>query len=267
MSPKKLSSWLERFRRRAPEKEESPAENQREPYRYEVPKDSQEWRVGIQRRVGPEFPGQLQNVNIGGVSVLFSLAEDPGLAPGETTELVIENLTHGEKVSTPARVAHVEQGGPQHWRYGFEFISAGNLYAQLDAFYARVFNRRTEKRVEPPVERRIAVEITWRAERFKGRLQDVSASGLGVWISDEAAAKLEGVDEVGARFRLYGGGDFLAGKAEIMHRAPVLGRHLLGLRFDLDSESGFSLHREAICDYVDQRTREIERWAGAFQAG
>ncbi len=220
--------------------------------------------VSVRMSTGEEYPGELLDVSVGGASARFTLAEDPGLKLGDVVEVAIRSRTREDFVRTPGRVVHTEPGGEQHWRYGFAFVSIGNLYSQLDEFYARFFNRRKSPRVLVPAEHRLTTHIMWGNHELSCQVHDLSTTGMCAAVPQDKASELEGIDRLRLRFRLPGVAEPLAGPATITNRHATLGRVLLGIEFDLEREEGLARHAEDLRAYVERRCAEIARWEAAI---
>ena len=249
------------FRRKAKAPAQATAER-RQQYRKRQSK-SCALTIVLQTPAGPVH-GDFLDLSVQGAGARFPLEHDPCLQPGAVVELSITSLRHGE-VRTPARVVYGQQDGERHLRYGFAFISLGDLYAQLDAFYSRLFNRRRSQRVRPALDRKIGFELAWRQQTLSAPVHEISATGVGLVLPQEEAFRLDGIDELAVRFRLPDVRDALAGRAWIRNRARSGARTFLGLEFDLAPGSGLARHEPALRSYVERRAAEIERWESSWE--
>ncbi len=254
--------WL---KRKDPKPEETLPPDGRECYRRKQSKILV-LRATVHPESGGAFEGEFLDVSVGGTAVRFTLAADPGMHAGDVAELTIKSKDRREYVRTPARVVYVAPGGEQHWRYGFEFISIGNLYSQLDEFYARFFNRRSSPRVPVPAEQRIPVKVLWGDNELAGKAHDLSATGMSLAIPEDKAERLAEIERVRLRFRIPGIEEELYGPATIRHRLPTLGRALFGIEFDLEREDGLGASAEALRNYAFKRQEELDRWDAALGA-
>lgn len=202
---------------------------------------------------------ELLDLSVSGAGVRVPFAQDRNLRVGDTVEIAIGSVMRDEIV-TPARVANVSPDGPSHLRYGFAFLNVGNLYSQLDSFYARHFNRRRAPRVIPALDRRIQVVLRARGEELRVPLHDLSESGVGLTLSRDSAATIADQQQLELTFRLPGSSTELTGSATIRHRTPMNHSVLIGVEFDFEASNGFQLHRAELREFVEQRAKEIEKW-------
>jgi hypothetical protein len=216
--------------------------------------------VRVRAASGAEFAGELMDVSIGGVAARFTLADDPGLAHDDVVDLVVGSPDHDHAVRALARTIHVEQGGPQHWRYGFDFVDAGDLYSQLDAFYARYFNRRRAPRVEVPPEQRITTRLEWSGGRLVCPVFDLSTSGMSTLVAPDKATKLATVGKFYATLRLPGLDAELGGPVRVEHCTPARHQVLVGMGFHRRVPGGFREHERHLAAYVEKRLAELARW-------
>lgn len=207
--------------------------------------------------------GEFLDLSMQGVGASFLVERDPRLVEGDVVELSIQSLSHGA-VTTPARVVYGQPFEKRHVRYGFEFINAGNLYSQLDSFYARLFNRRKSMRVRPALDRKVHVGVTWGSHRIDAVVGEISATGVGLIMNEAQAAQLMGVERVGVVFRLPGLKHEFHGHAEILNRKATSERVYLGLAFDLEEPEGLILQQGMLEGFVDKRSAEMERWESSW---
>jgi c-di-GMP-binding flagellar brake protein YcgR len=165
-----------------------------------------------------------------------------------------------DEIATPARVVNTGPDGDSHIRYGFEFLNLGNLYSQLDAFYARHFNRRRHARVLPSLDRKIQASLTWGNQELRVQVFDVSESGVGLVLTRDSAARVLELKRFDVRFKLPGSPEELSGPVEVRHRTPMNQHVLLGLAFDLKASHSFARHIPAIRAFVVQRATEMAMW-------
>lgn len=208
-------------------------------------------------------PGQFLDLSMGGVGAAFARAKDPQWKVGEVVELVIQSLSHG-KVQSPARVIYAKPVEDGRVRYGFAFLDSGDLYAQLDTFYSRLFNRRSSMRVRPSLDRKIKLTLSWPGGLAESTISEISATGVGLWVDEAAAQRLAEVERVGVEFRLPDMREGFRGHARIVNRTSAPGRTLLGLAFDLDEPEGLLQHAQALEAFIDARAAEMERWESSW---
>jgi hypothetical protein len=202
---------------------------------------------------------ELVDLTARGAGINVLLARDCGLAVGDLVELGIATIMRSEVVAA-AKVANVGKRVQAHVRYGLEFVDLGRLYAQLDPFYARHFNRRGKMRVRPWLDRRVKVRMNWGGVDVIGQMYDLSETGIGVVVSRESAKRVERLDWVDVVFRLPGATLPCSGTASICHRTFVAGNVLVGLLFELKSDDGMLQHVSELRRFVEDRAAEMAKW-------
>lgn len=212
---------------------------------------------------GGALPGQFIDLSMGGVGAAFPVDRDPGLADGDAVELVVQSLSHG-KVQTPARVVYRRKVEGRRVRYGFEFINTGNLYAQLDGFYARLFNRRSSMRVRPSLDRKVQLTLEVNGRTHEATISEISATGVGLVLAAEPGVMFEGGQRVGVEFKLPGTREPLRGHATLVNVRATPERAVLGLAFDLEEPHGLSEKALALEAFIDARAAEMERWENTW---
>lgn len=208
-------------------------------------------------------PGQFLDLSMGGVGAAFARQVDPKWKVGDVVELVVQSLSHG-KVQSPARVVYSRSIDDRRVRYGFAFLDTGNLYAKLDTFYSRLFNRRSSMRVRPSLDRKVKLTLSWPGGLAESSISEISATGVGLLVDEAAARRLADVERVGIEFRLPGMREGFRGHARIVKCTSGAGRTLLGLAFDLDEAEGLSQNAVALEAFIDARAAEMERWESSW---
>jgi c-di-GMP-binding flagellar brake protein YcgR len=203
--------------------------------------------------------GVVVDLSMFGCGVAFVREQNPRLSLGDVAEVTITSLQHG-RVCTPARIVWARTTNDGGFRYGLEFISMGSLYAQMNSFYARLFNRRRAPRVKPPLDTRVACRLHWGGKELAGAVRELSATGASLDLTREAARGLVRGESIALRFKLSRGGPEISGLAEIKNRTEISEHVLLGVDFDHKQEGGFAAHLATIEQYVDERLAEVDRW-------
>ncbi|HVS18368.1 MAG TPA: PilZ domain-containing protein, partial [Planctomycetota bacterium] len=177
------------------------------------------------------FQGDFRDISVQGVGASFRLTNDPHLAEDDVVEVVVRCGMRDE-VATPGRTVYGQVEDDGRIRYGFQFINEGNLYSQLDNFYARLFNRRGSARVRPALEHSVLATIGWRSNSLDAVLSDISATGAGITLPLADAYQLSGVERLRMRFDLPGVRDTFEGEV-LVEKAKQSGvRAWLGVSFD-----------------------------------
>jgi len=236
----------------------------RGPYR-QAPSSSQPLSAMLEIPDRDPVLGELLDLTAVGAGVRVPFATDPNLSIGDVIEVTIGSMMR-TPVETPARVLNVAQPAPGFTRYGLEFINVGNLYSQLDSFYARFFNRRRHPRVRPVFDQVLRVELAWASADLTARVYDVSESGMALTLPRSFELDLELDGPVSIRFQLPHTGAPVEGLARVHYDVQLEKRRLAGIEYDLESPKGMSQHLPAIREYVAQRTDEMAAWERAWSA-
>ncbi len=198
--------------------------------------------------------GELLDLTASGAGISVAFVGDPNLARGDVLEVLFGRAGQ-PRVSTPARVAWVDQLGDSHVRYGLEFLDAGDLLPQLDTFCQSVFNRRSKVRL--PMEGcHLAVSVQWPRGRCTANISNLSMEGLGFVVSPGQAMVLEPGQRVAYQFRLPGVAAAFEGFATACYATRVGGRRFFGLAFDRE-EGSFVARRADLQAFVDRRTVQL----------
>jgi c-di-GMP-binding flagellar brake protein YcgR len=214
---------------------------------------------------GRRLPAVVVDVSSSGLALRVDGQLDPGLEHGEVIELEVA-ITGRQPVRTPGEVVFAEEDGARFRRYGFRYVNLGNLYAQLDDVYARLFNRRGSRRAASRLDERLSLRLTWPGSWLDTHVQDLSEGGLGVFLEPAEASVLRGVDRLQASFELEG--KTLEGTVHVVHRTQPRAAtgFLLGLRFDLEEPGGFARHREVLARYAAERAASMARWESSWRS-
>jgi c-di-GMP-binding flagellar brake protein YcgR len=236
----------------------------RGPYRQGT-SNSQPLSVTLMIPASQPVQGQLIDLTAQGAGVCVPFATDPNLSVGDVVEVVVGSMMRAP-IETPAKVVNVGQEGSGLVRYGLEFINVGNLYSQLDTFYARFFNRRRHVRVQPLFDQVIRVELAWAVADLTARVYDISESGMSLTIPKHFDLELASTGPASLRFQLPNSGVPVEGLAHVCFDVRLERRRLAGLEYDLQSSEGFARHVHAIREFVDQRSQQMMQWENSWTA-
>jgi c-di-GMP-binding flagellar brake protein YcgR len=237
----------------------APAHSEQRAHYRKRPSKTQRLEATLNVVGWPPLTVELVDLTLRGVGVRVLFVSDRNLKVGDIVELKIGAMMRDE-VATPARVVNSAPDGVSHIRYGFEFLNIGNLFSQLDEFYARYFNRRRNTRVLPSLDRKIQATLNWGGGQLRVQVFDVSESGIGLVLTRDSATRVLEVKSFEVRFKLPGREEELAGSVSVRHRTPVHQHVLLGSTFDLEKPDGFARHLPAIRAFVKQRASEMAMW-------
>lgn len=202
---------------------------------------------------------ELIDLSVRGACIRIPFAQDRNLKVDDVVELAIGSMMRSE-VHTTARVANTRREGESHICYGLEFLNINNLYAQLDGFYARHFNRRRHARVVPTLDRKVQVKARFGGEEVSGHMFDISESGLGLVLTKDSSARIAEVELLELQVRLPGIEVEMTGRARVRHRTSLNQHTLVGLAFDLDVPDGFVRFAKTLEEFVKRRSAEMSLW-------
>lgn len=202
---------------------------------------------------------ELVDLSLRGAGIRVPFVHDRNLKIDDVVEIAIGSMMRTEIV-TAARIANVARDGESHVRYGLEFLNVNKLYAQLDSFYARHFNRRRHVRVLPSLERKVQARVRFGGEELTGNVFDISEQGLGLALTRDNAARLADIESFELVVKLPGIPTELSGKVHVKHRTALQNQSLIGLVFDEDAESGFVAARGELQSFVEKRAAEMSMW-------
>jgi c-di-GMP-binding flagellar brake protein YcgR len=225
---------------------------------------SQPLSLSIEVASWAPIQAELIDVCMQGIGARVDFKRDPNLKVGDVVQLTIGCLDR-PRIRTKARVANVGGQDERGTRYGFEFENQGQLFAQLDHFYARLFNRREHVRVMPGLDRKVSVVVKWGKERLTASIYDLSIGGLGLALPRDWSARMKGVSEVLVEFTLPGEKRSIRTRAFVAHHSPMQNHVVVGLRFD-EQDASAAQREEIIRSYVSKREGDMSRWQQAWGA-
>jgi len=236
--------------------------NQRRQYRVRSPAAAP-LRASLERERSAPVVGDCVDISIGGTWVDF--ARDPRISKDELCTLVVRSEEQPDSIRATSRVVTVAPRDDGGVRVGFEFTNRIELYAQLDEFYARYFNRRRHVRAVPDFELKIPVRLGWRSGSFPTIARDISEGGLGILVPLDKAKELERIDVVDLVFRLPGQRADIECRATIRSRSVFSKTCLLGLEFDPDGP--IRGHLLALRRCVEKHQAACKAWKARMAKG
>jgi hypothetical protein len=210
---------------------------------------------------GVGHPCEVLDLSLGGAAICFQAVKAPAICRGQTVVLEFQSMAREKDVRAQARIVVVVADSVRV-RCGLLFTETGSLLEQLDAYHARLFNRRRFPRVLPDLRSKLALSISWEGGSLDVRAHDISAGGLGVGLSREAANELAGVEVVQVRFAIPGSTEECSVAARVACLRGLSRGVMLGLEF-LD-DGGIEPYRARLEAFVEDRINQISQWnAGA----
>jgi c-di-GMP-binding flagellar brake protein YcgR len=221
--------------------------------------------ASLGRESGPSLHGECVEISIGGALVEFEGSQGSKFERGETCSLRLHADSHADVVMATSQVVNVLRLDDGRIRIGFQFLNRIELYAQLDEFYARSFNRRRHVRVAPGYDVRIPVEIAWGTGSLAGSARDISECGIGMVVPREKAKGLARVGEVHVKFRLPKERADVLCRARIRSRTDFEKTSLLGIEFT--AGGGIQNHLAPLRRCIDKQLAAFEAWNAKLGKG
>jgi PilZ domain len=217
----------------------------------------------------PPVAGDLADLSAGGAGVSFSLERDPELEPSQVVRLSFTSLVHGGEVVGEAKICSSyettdEHGGAVTRRYGLEFCDREMLFAQLDAYYFKFFNRRRAMRVRPALDTNLLATLAFGPGRMQVQINDISADGFGVLATPEKASMLEEVEDLTCTFNLPKSDEPFCWQAQALHLSSLAHGVLFGAVFLIPDEPEANAQRQLLADYCGDRMADMARWDTAY---
>jgi c-di-GMP-binding flagellar brake protein YcgR len=214
--------------------------------------------VTLEQASGGCLFAECDDISMGGAGVRFHPDRDPKLVAGQEVLLTFQAISRPDAIRARARVVSVTPQPDKHVRYGFEFTNQAELYAQMDSYYARYFNRREHMRVLPDHSERILAHIRWARGELSSRVHDVSVGGLGLLVPVESAQLLAGVTSVHVSLHLPGGQSELRLPCLLRSCRSLVKQALLGVEY----EKGPALEEAApqLARYVEQQLARVQQY-------
>jgi len=194
---------------------------------------------------------------MGGADVRFHPDRDPKFGAGQEVVLAFQALSRPDAIRARARVASVTPQPDKSVLYGFQFTNQTELCAQMDAYYARYFNRRAHVRVLPDHEEKILAQLRWPNGELLGRVHDVSVSGLGILVRVESAFLLAGVTNIHVTMSLPGAKNELRLPCLVRTCRALVKQALLGVEY----QQSAALEQAAphLARYVEQQLARVRQ--------
>ena len=215
--------------------------------------------VKIKTPSGVPLAGDLIDVSAGGVAVAFSKNLDPRLESEEEIAVTFSDLAHGGSVVAQSRVLRLSRGndGPV---YHMEFTATRELFAQLDGFYMKFFNRRRLNRALPALDTRIAGELQFGMGAMPIKINDITLDGFGVRLTEADGSMLNEIENLVAAFTLPGSATPIVWNARTVHLSPLVHGVGYGATFAPDESIEFEEERQVLQTFIEARLADMSRW-------
>jgi len=233
-------------------------------YRADV---SGEERLGLtlETAAGRSFRGRLFDLSLLGAGARFD--GDPALKmnPGDVVTLHLESSELAGSLTVAATVRSVFWVSGYE-RYGFEFEAPEALSTGLTSRWFLWMNRRRAPRETLAEGEAVAVRLRAASGiQWQGRIVDVSAGGICLWIDGDAEPGLGAPCKI--TFRLPGDRRLLSLWAELRRREPRNGGVQLSFEFNSESTDRFKAQTATITRFVVARLSGIAAGRGGRKEG
>jgi hypothetical protein len=204
--------------------------------------------------------GRLVDMSATGAGVQILASEQPSLADAERVVLIIGAHQLDPPLTAAAITLHQETKGVER-HVGFRFVDPEALMETLTGSFQSLFNARGAERVRAQPHEPITVALCFfersgEEERFDGKLDDISATGLSVELPVEVYpdAVTEGA-VVRLVVRLPGTNAELPLTGIVRDCVPLGDRWRVGIEFDPGAPN-FEASQADIVAYVERRRAE-----------
>lgn len=162
-------------------------------------------RIEIRRADGTRLHGVIEDCCWSGAAARFGYAADPNIRVDQVGLVIVTSLRLPE-LQLRARVASAQPLRTGGTRYGLQFLDEDELHRQVTPEWRRWFSRRHAPRYEPRDELAATISVRWRGGEARGRVVDVSTSGVGVELDLASARRAVVAREVGVLLAFPGSG-------------------------------------------------------------
>lgn len=210
---------------------------------------------------------ELFDMNIQGAQIVLPFHLAPLGGEGQGVVLDVHHPQDGWRVRATAQVRKLNKWDEELVLMELQFTRLGELYAQLDDALGRYFNRRSSKRVKPDVDTKVGVRVAYGPHRVRGEAHDLSRTGIGVVAPLVQAAIFRAGERVRVFIDLPGHKEEFEVLGVVKHGYRNGEEVLLGIEFDLLSDTPMRERRGEYLDYVEQRREAIEAWQRQLSRG
>jgi len=191
-------------------------------------------RVEIRKPDGSRLHGTVEDCCWSGAAVRFGCTSDPRIRVDQVGVVIVVSLRLPD-LTLRARVASAETLQSGGTRYGLQFLDEEELRRQVTPDWRRWFSRRRTPRFEPRGELAATMTIQWRGGQTRGRVVDVSMSGVGLELDLESARSAVIAREVGVLLAFPGSGGTMRLHATVRGAKQGAPSVRLGLEFVRDT--------------------------------
>jgi len=222
---------------------------------YRIPGQG-ELEIEVLKDGSAQFPGTVVDISAQGVSLGFSVEEDPNTELREIVLLKITSTYLEKSIVVPSMIIRREELEDGRV-YGIEFIDWLGLLAQLPIALAEMFNRRGDYRVEPNPEDPIQVTLEALPLRVNAWLRDISVVGLSAIIPSNLETVFRKVRKALVSFNLPHLGKKLKFQGRILHRNLTERGVCYGIVFRGEKTRAFQENQQLLAQYIQERKKEI----------
>lgn len=212
-------------------------------------------RVEIRKPDGSRLQGTVEDCCWSGAAVRFGYTVDPRIRVDQVGVVIVTSLRLPE-LTLRARVASAEPMQSGGTRYGLQFLDEDELHRQVTAEWRRWFSRRRTPRFEPRGELAATLTIQWRGGQTRGRVLDVSTTGVGVELDVESARAAVVAREVGVLLAFPGSGGTMRLRATVRGAKQGTPSVRVGLEFQRDTM--FETCRQRLEAWAERLRAKVE---------
>ncbi|MEM6674896.1 MAG: PilZ domain-containing protein [Planctomycetota bacterium] len=229
--------------------------------------EAEELQVNLCVEGEPPILVELIDMNIQGAQVVVPFHQAPLGSEGAAVILDVSHPDDGWRVRATAQVQKITKCDEQFVSMEVQFTRLGELYAQLDDALGRYFNRRSARRVKPDIDTKVSVRLAYGPHRVRGEAHDLSRSGIGVVAPLVQASIFRSGERVRIFIDLPGNKEEFEALGVIKHGYRNGEEVLLGIEYDLLSDTPMRERRGEYLEYVEERREAIEAWQRSLSRG
>jgi hypothetical protein len=202
------------------------------------------------------LPGNIFNTSMNGAAIGFDPQKFPDFALNERVKLELTMTQSKKIIMVDATLIHLRRTSEEAI-CRFQFADPSSLAKNLDISLMSYFNRREAFRVKPDIHEPIVVDIEWKDGSTRGRVIDISQSGMGLGIKPEVTKILGHPEQVILSFRLPTSKKTVKIVGTTVHPRTSRKIILYGIKYDFGQTEDSYQQESAITSYVIYRQREI----------
>lgn len=234
------------------------ADDRRDSYRREVRPDHH-LNVSVAWEGQLALPGALEDLSSGGAGVRLRRGV-PGPDVGENVVLTFHSARARRQFEVPALTAALREESEGGRLFGFQFVDGDGVFAELDPYLLRFFNRRGATRHRPPLDLRVPAELHAGETRLTVTLNDISLTGMAITCRPEDTGAVLGLRFARARLRIPGMRMPLDFAGTVLYQRPTPAGLRVGLGFPEGGLVGGLRKERAFAAFLEACERSRAAW-------